>query len=174
MTSADPPSAGRGADPDSRSSSSGRTDRWLTGAETVVYLITAVLLVVAAVALLGSASWQFVVDLGEDGAGEAALYMLDRLLLVLMLVEILYTVRASLRTHSLIPEPFLIVGLIAGVRRILVITAEAWHLGEVNPEEFRMGMIELGLLTVMTVAIVVAVILLRRFQSRTLQVDTGA
>jgi uncharacterized membrane protein (DUF373 family) len=141
-----------------------RTDRWLTRAETVIYIVTAALLIVAAVTLLGSASWRFVVDLGDEGAGEAALLMLDRLLLVLMLVEILYTVRESLRTHALIPEPFLIVGLIAGVRRILVITAEAWHLGEVRPEEFRMGMIELGLLTVMTVAIVVAVILLRRFR----------
>lgn len=170
MASGHSESAGRGADSDLLHAPSSRTDRLLTGAETVVYLITAVLLVVAAVSLLGSASWHFVTDLGDEGAGEAALFMLDRLLLVLMLVEILYTVRASLRTHSLIPEPFLIVGLIAGVRRILVITAEAWHLGDVNPEEFRMGMIELGLLTVMTVAIVVAVILLRRFQSPTVDI----
>jgi len=173
MPTGNPPSAGRGADFKPDQGRQSRTDRWLTGAETVVYLITAVLLVVAAVALLGNASWQFAVDLGDEGAGEAALFMLDRLLLVLMLVEILYTVRASLRTHTLIPEPFLIVGLIAGVRRILVITAEAWHLGDVNPEEFRMGMIELGLLTVMTVAIVVAVILLRRFQNATTDAVSG-
>ncbi len=173
MASVDPSSARRGAESESHDGRPSRTDRWLTGAETVVYLVTALLLVVAAVSLLGSASWQFATDLGHEGAGEAALNMLDRLLLVLMLVEILYTVRASLRTHTLIPEPFLIVGLIAGVRRILVITAEAWHLGEVNPEEFRMGMIELGLLTVMTVAIVVAVILLRRFQSRTVGFVSG-
>lgn len=152
---------------DGQAMAAGRIDRWLTRAETIVYVVTAVLLTVAAVTLLASASWRFVVtDLtnAETGAGEAALLLLDRLLLVLMLVEILYTVRASLRTHTLVPEPFLIVGLIAGVRRILVITAEAWHLGEVRPEEFRMGMIELGLLTVMTLAIVVAVVLLRRFR----------
>jgi len=155
-------------EPDSeRIAGRGPVDRWLTRAETVVYIVTAVLLTVAAVTLLVAASWRFVAtDLmdPQHSAGEAALLLLDRLLLVLMLGEILYTVRVSLRTHTLIPEPFLIVGLIAGVRRILVITAEAWHLGEMRPEEFRMGMIELGLLTVMTLAIVVAVVLLRRSQ----------
>ena len=41
-----------------------------------------------------------------------------------MIVEILYTVQVSFREHALIPEPFLIVGLIAGIRRVLVLTAE--------------------------------------------------
>jgi hypothetical protein len=57
------------------------------------------------------------------------------------------------------------VGLIAGVRRVLVITAEAWHLGESDPGQFERAMLELGLLTVMTLTIVVSIILLRRFQA---------
>jgi uncharacterized membrane protein (DUF373 family) len=50
--------------------------------------------------------------------------LLDRILLILMIAEILYTVQVSFREHTLSPEPFLIVGLIAATRRILVITAE--------------------------------------------------
>jgi hypothetical protein len=43
-----------------------------------------------------------------------------------MLVEILHTVRISIRSHILvITEPFLVVGLIASIRSILVITLEA-------------------------------------------------
>ena len=42
-----------------------------------------------------------------------------------MLVEILHTVRISIRSHVLVTEPFLIVGLIASIRRVLVITLEA-------------------------------------------------
>ncbi len=42
-----------------------------------------------------------------------------------MLVEILHTVRISIRSHVLVTEPFLVVGLIASIRRILVITLEA-------------------------------------------------
>jgi phosphate-starvation-inducible protein E len=56
--------------------------------------------------------------------------LLDRILLILMIVEILYTVQVSVREHSLVPEPFLLVGLIATVRRLLVLTAEVSTLGE--------------------------------------------
>ena len=65
------------------------------------------------------------------------LSVLDQLLVVLMLVEILYTVRLSIRSHTLVTEPFLVVGLIASIRRILVITLEATTLtkeGKWSPE----------------------------------------
>ena len=48
--------------------------------------------------------------------------VLDQLLFVLVLVEILHTVRISIRAHEILIEPFLIVGLIASIRRVLVIT----------------------------------------------------
>jgi uncharacterized membrane protein (DUF373 family) len=50
--------------------------------------------------------------------------VLNELLIVLMLVEILHTVRISIRSHVLVTEPFLVVGLIASIRRILVISLE--------------------------------------------------
>ena len=34
--------------------------------------------------------------------------LLDRLLLILMIVEVMYTVQVSFREHALAPEPFLI------------------------------------------------------------------
>jgi uncharacterized membrane protein (DUF373 family) len=49
-------------------------------------------------------------------------HTVDQLLFVLMLVEILHTVRVSIRSGNLNAEPFLIVGLIASIRRVLVIT----------------------------------------------------
>jgi Phosphate-starvation-inducible E family len=47
----------------------------------------------------------------------------DRDMFVLMLIEILHTVRGSVRSGELTPEPFLIVGLIASIRNVLVITS---------------------------------------------------
>jgi Phosphate-starvation-inducible E family len=44
-----------------------------------------------------------------------------------MLVEIRHTVRISIRSHVLVTDPFLIVGLIA-TTRILVITLETANL----------------------------------------------
>jgi hypothetical protein len=50
--------------------------------------------------------------------------LLGRVLLILLVVELLYTVQVSFREHALMPEPFLLIGLIAGIRRVLLLTAE--------------------------------------------------
>jgi uncharacterized membrane protein (DUF373 family) len=51
----------------------------------------------------------------------AAPQLLDHVLLVLILVEIVYTVVLSLRAHRLVAQPFIVVGLIAVIRRILFV-----------------------------------------------------
>src|SRR5439155_14319776 len=82
--------------------------------EDGVYVGLGLLLACAAIALLVDAGVQFARILG---AGErlqpSVVDLLDRLLLILMLVEVMYTVQVSFREHSLVPEPFLIVGLVA-------------------------------------------------------------
>ena len=88
--------------------------------------------------------------------------MLDRVLLIVMIVELLYTVQVSFREHTLVPEPFLIVGLIAATRRILVVTAEFAELAEAGGVVFQHAMLELGLLTIMVLVFVVALVLLRK------------
>ena len=88
--------------------------------------------------------------------------LLDQILLVFMIVEILYTVQISFREHALIPEPFLIVGLIAGIRRVLVLTAEFGDLMTKGDVTFHNAMLELGLLTVLVLALVWALVLVRR------------
>jgi len=60
--------------------------------------------------------------------------LLDQLLLVLLIVELLYTVHVSFREHVLTAPPFLLVALIAAVRRILVLTAEAKTVMEARPK----------------------------------------
>jgi hypothetical protein len=96
------------------------------------------------------------------------LQVLDHLLVVLMLVEILHTVRISIHSHTLITEPFLVVGLIASIRRILVITLEASTLtkeGTWSAERasiFQASMTELSLLGVLVLILVFSVTLLRR------------
>jgi len=96
------------------------------------------------------------------------LRVLNELLVVLMLVEILHTVRISIRSHLLVVEPFLIVGLIASIRRILVIslematfTKEATWSNE-GSSIFRASMIELGLLGMLVFVLVFSIVLLRR------------
>jgi hypothetical protein len=130
--------------------------------EDVVYVGLALMLAVAALVLLGHGVVDLTRALIAGDLGETIVPFLDRILLILMVVEILYTVQISLREHALMPEPFLVVGLIAGIRRILVLTAEFSEMAGEGGVLFRNAMVELALLTFMVVALVVALVLLRR------------
>ncbi len=132
-------------------------------AEEAVYILIGVLLVIAAVGLLVSAGAQFVGSVRTD-AHAATLALLDTLLLVLMLAEILYTLIVTLVQHVLVLRPFLIIALIAAVRRILVITAQQASLVSATEEHFRRAMVELGLLAGMILVLVVSLVLLTRHQ----------
>ena len=104
----------------------------------------------------------FVQSLLGGAIGPSVVTVLDQLLLILMIIEILYTVQVSFREHVLVPEPFVLVALIAGVRRILVITAEFGTLASQGESAFRYAMIELGLLTAMTGVLVTCLVGLRK------------
>ncbi len=97
---------------------------------------------------------------GEIEAG--AIHIIDKMLLALMVAEILNTIRSSFKSHSLVAEPFLIVGLIAIIRRILVISVESAHVIGISAETFYKYMLELGILGGLTIIIVVSIYILRR------------
>ena len=139
--------------------------RGFTYVEDVLYVGLGVLLAGAALVLLADGAVMFWRTLAGGELPARVIELLDRILLILMIAEILYTVQVSLREHALVPEPFLVVALIAAVRRVLIITAEFAELIDKGPEAFRNAMIELGLLTAMIVALVVSLMLLRRRQT---------
>ena len=139
--------------------------------EHAVYVAIGAMLVLALLlALAGSA--RVLWDGLADWSGTAATFnIIDRLLFVLMMVEILHTVHASIRTGTLVCEPFLIVGLIACIRRVLVITLETSQV--TKPEHwksedlplFHASMIELGVLALL-IAVLVGSIRLTRPSER--------
>jgi len=135
--------------------------------EDALYAGLGLLLAAAAVALLidGAVGFVRILAAGEP-LQPSVVMLLDRLLLILMIVELLYTLQVSFREHSLAPEPFLLVALVAVTRRILVITAEFAELMDKGYEAFRNAMIELGLLTVMVVALVISLEMLKRRRAR--------
>jgi uncharacterized membrane protein (DUF373 family) len=79
------------------------------------------------------------------------------MLLVLMVVELAYTVIISLRGSVLRAEPFLLVGLIAVIRRMLVITIGDPGRGG-NPNQ----PVELLILTAIVLVLVGSLVVLRR------------
>ncbi|MGH7830671.1 MAG: phosphate-starvation-inducible PsiE family protein [Candidatus Binatia bacterium] len=150
----------------SKERESGRLREWLsegfTRAEDIVYIGLGLLLVATATTLLITEILYFSRYLLTGALSQNIVLLLDRILLIIMLVEILYTVQVSFQQHTLHPEPFLVVGLIAVTRRILVLTAELSKFAQENESGFRNAMIELGLLTVLIVALVLCLRMLRQ------------
>lgn len=138
---------------------------WLTYAEDGIYLLTAALLALTAIVLLFTTGRTLIGSFRKGPVLQEALKALDSLLLVLMIVELLHTIRLFIVEHALVPEPFLIVALIAGVRRMLILTTEASQYIQSKPEQFRMAMIEMGLLVVSFIIIAGAIVLLRQMQA---------
>src|SRR3984893_4795026 len=142
---------------------------YLAHGEVAIYSVLALLLFITALATIANAGKMLWDGLGHWTIAAETLRVLDQLMLVLMLVEILHTVRISIRSHFLVPEPFLVVGLIASIRRILVITLEAANLTKAgsfsaeNASIFLASMIELGLLGLLILILVFSITLLRRF-----------
>jgi hypothetical protein len=144
------------------------TDQWFIKVESVTYFVLGVLLTLAVLKGLIDASAQLLNSVRLDHETGALVFAIDRLLLVLMIVEILHTVGVSFRSHTLIAEPFLVVGLIASIRRILVVTLESSQIGDVShfSEErqasLHAAMLELTVLGFLILVMVTSIILLRR------------
>src|SRR6202140_5864492 len=156
----------------SEPSEKGRTIRLSTELflriELVVYVALGILLSVTALLALGSAGrllWGGM----RDWSGTRAIFLIvDRLLFVLMLIEILHTVRGSVRSGALTPEPFLIIGLIASIRNVLVITLKSSGGPSEGPGSiesqmlFRSSIVELAVLGGLIFVFVASIYLLRR------------
>ncbi|MGO8828170.1 MAG: phosphate-starvation-inducible PsiE family protein [Steroidobacteraceae bacterium] len=143
-------------------------DRAFLKIEIFSYILLGVLLAVAALAGIWGGAQLLVSAIHARGETDVLVVAIDRLLFVLMVVEILRTVRVSFRTGSLVGEPFLVVGLIASIRRVLIITLESSQAnqpGRWTPESQAMvhsSMLELGVLGGLILVMVISIYLLRR------------
>ena len=143
----------------------------LHGLEITLDIALAGVLVIA-IALIGADTVGLVANGINEGGIDSALLILDRVLLVFIIAELLYTLRLSLARTQLILEPFLIIGLVAVVRRVLVVTAQAERIlsegGNLEPILW-----ELGVLAGLVVSLAVALSLARRHGDgqRDLQAD---
>ena len=123
--------------------------------------------------LLGSAA-NGLTDLGGDrSASEVVLSVLDTLLLVFIVVELLFAVRVIVGKREVVAEPFLIVGIIASIKEIIVLSVEAaGYVG--NDDKFFHAIIEVGVLGVVVVVLAVAAIMLRAKEQRPAEGDENA
>ena len=134
----------------------------LSTVEDIAYVGLGILLAIAAIALLLAAFKNFASALLAHSLTGQVVSLLDQILLILLIVELLYTVQVSFREHGLVAEPFLVVALIAAIRRVLIITAEVSKLPEAGASVFRQTILELSVLTLMILVFVGSLVMLQK------------
>jgi uncharacterized membrane protein (DUF373 family) len=132
------------------------TTRGLHIAEDIIYAFTALLLAGGALVVLTEAVYRFSTEVpdGVSGAVEAAL---ESLLIVFILVELLSAVRSAITEHKLVAEPFLLVGILAVIKELVVIATFRIDEGKVADT-----MLKVGVLGGVVIGLAVATLILRR------------
>jgi len=128
----------------------------LEHAQDYVAAVVGVTLILLAAVLIVSGLVAFVRDVANESVVAAATGLLDRLLLVLIVAEIVHTVVLSLREHHLVARPFIVVGLVAVIRKILLVLS-----GPTSVDTT-----QLWLLIAMVVAFVAGLIAVSRFEKK--------
>jgi uncharacterized membrane protein (DUF373 family) len=138
-----------------------RTELW-------TYLAIGVLLVAAAGLTLAGTVVDVIEGSRSRRVSDVGVFLLERILLIFIIAELLYTLRLVDFGGRILVEPFLFIAIIAVVRRILLITAEAEAEADgAGPASQVTGfLIEIAALGALTLALAVSIYLLRRSGSQ--------
>jgi uncharacterized membrane protein (DUF373 family) len=112
--------------------------------EFLIDAVVAISLIAGGAILLGVVVYDFVRDLGREPFVGQVLELLSGLLLVFIFTELVSTIRVVIARGKVVVEPFLIVGMVAAIRRLIVISAEAENL--LGTAQFRDVVLEIGVL----------------------------
>ncbi len=100
------------------------SEKAIERSEALVYAVVAILLLLIAAAVLVQSVVTLAGVIG-DTPSTVAVATLDLLLLVFIVVELLFAVRTMLAKRELVAEPFLLVGIIASIKEIVVLSVKA-------------------------------------------------
>ena len=138
-----------------------RLEAAATLVETVLYALAGLVLGVGAFLLVGKAAYDLVSGSFDEGVLEAARHALDTLLLTFIFIELFSAVRLTLHEQRLVAEPFLLVGIIAAIKELILLSGTE-DLSERGFEQFRNGMIEIGVVVGVILVLSICALLLRR------------
>ncbi len=136
-----------------------RTEKAFGFVEDFLYVAVAFALSIAGLVLFGYALYEFATKVAEEPMSTVILALLDTLLLVFIITEIIHTIRVVIDEKVLISEPFLVVGIVAAIRRLVVVSAEAKDL--FGKPQFGDAMLEIGVLTGTVLALGLTIFMLR-------------
>jgi len=93
--------------------------KWIVKFDVIFHVIAAILLLIASGYILFHAALNIL-----DPSRASIVQLINDVLLALIVLEILWTVNRFLKKKKFLLGPFLAIGVIAGVRRILLIEAQ--------------------------------------------------
>ena len=128
------------------------------GAERMIYVVAATLLVVGAAFVVVGTITDLVEGSDSRAIADAGVFLLDRILLLFIIAELLYTLRVVNIGGRILVEPFLFIGLIAVVRKVLVLTAEVHEPGP----DVTGFLAQIGALAGLALVLSISIFMLRR------------
>ena len=135
--------------------------------EDLLYAMVSLLLVVGAVVVLVEAVHSLATET-DDGVRKAIEHALDSLLIVFILIELLSAVRVTIVERHLVAEPFLIVGIIASIKEIVVTGVFAEEDADIADT-----MLQMGVLGAVVLVLSIASLLLRRKEREPSEVSSS-
>ncbi len=135
--------------------------RLIDAVERVIYYGAAVFLLVTIGMIFYDAAVTLV-EVRSAGPLDTAIEVLDKILLLFIFAELLGTITTIVRENEVRADPFLLIGIIAVVRRILAVTVSIEQ--SLGTPKFDDLLYELGVLTVLVVALAGALFFVRRIQ----------
>ncbi len=132
------------------------TTQGLHIAEDMIYALTALLLAGGALIILGVAVYHFATDVSK-GVEKAIEATLNSLLIVFILVELLAAVRQAIDEHKLVAEPFLLVGILAAIKEMVVVSTF-----RIESQKTSDAVLKIGILAAVVIGLAVATLVLRR------------
>lgn len=120
---------------------------WLIKIDIVFHVIAALLLLISCSFILYFATLNIM-----EPSRDSIIHLVNDVLLALIILELLWTVIRFLKKQKFLLGPFLAIGIIAAVRRILLIEAQTSFMEHVPYEK----MYELGLSAVVIIILMLA------------------
>lgn len=124
------------------------------------YISVGLSFLVLGMAVFAYGWWEFASNFGRH-LPRAVLVLMNDLLLVVILLELFRTIVNFLKIRAISLEPFLHVGMIAAVRKILTVGAEMVLAHPVDPQRFTQYLLDVGVHAGVIVALVASLWLYR-------------
>ncbi|HLB95203.1 MAG TPA: phosphate-starvation-inducible PsiE family protein [Nitrospiria bacterium] len=138
--------------------------RWMESLERWGYITAGLSFLFLGMVIFAYGWYAFYETLGA-GVLNASLMLMNDLLLVIILLELFRTVLNYLKTHTITLEPFLYVGIVAAIRRILTTGAQEQVLQMSSDQQFNRYLWDVGLNGLLIIVLVLALVFYKKEMS---------